>query len=103
VTGDRGYASSLELHTPAFAAPLFKHPVQTHGLIFTDYGSVHDDGLGTHQTLASTGIGFRTSVPDKLSIRIDLGRTLRPLTSSVAGAQRQIGDHFVHIKANYFF
>lgn len=103
VTGDRGYASTFELHTPAFAAPLFEKPVQTHALIFTDYGNVHDDGLGTHQTLSSMGIGVRTNVPDKVSIRIDLGRTLRPLVSNIPGAQRQAGDHFVHIKASYVF
>lgn len=102
-TGDRGTTASLELHMPLPPRSLLGLPLQSHALIFADYGQTRDNGQSSRHDLSSAGLGLRIHSGERIALRLDLGHVLRPLSSTAPGAPRQTGDAFLHIKASYHF
>ena len=97
ITGDRGYAGSLEIHTPELGPKFNWKATRVRLLAFYDVGSSGRNGTLpgelSGQTGSSAGLGLRLAQDRHFNLRLDAAQVLNP-----AGFQAR-GDRRLHASA----
>jgi hemolysin activation/secretion protein len=102
IANDRGYAASVELHTPDLAQGFGFSAFETRFLVFYDRGSVSRNhalpGDIVRTEIASVGPGIRITDGKRFSLSADWGIVVEPPDGSITG-----GSSIWHLSASILF